>query len=178
MLFALAAVPVFALGGFVGSLPASRAADALLVARHDASVARELSRAADNRAELLAERAAGAEHRADSLERLPARTIYRTVAAAAPDTCRVVVRAANAALAQDSSAAVSLHEALDSTKVALTTVRGSTRQLEAATANLERAAKPSLLRALLPHPHLGVTAGIDATGRPAVVAGIGFGWSL
>jgi hypothetical protein len=62
--------------------------------------------------------------------------------------------------------------------VALATVRASQRQLEAATSTLVRVAKPSVLRALLPRPGIGLAAGIDATGRPAVVAGVTFGWTL
>lgn len=163
---------------FLASANERRLQGDLSLARHDASTARAQFRAADSYAQLLTASAAAAERRADSLEHLPTKVRYRTLAAAAPDTCRVVVQAANAALDEAAEASQSLHEALDSSKVAVSVIRAPARQLEAATATLERASKPSLLRALIPRPQLGAYVGVDQAGKPHLIAGVGFGWSL
>lgn len=176
----------------IGAGVARQAGTDVAIARHDAHAAREIAQAAENRAGLLAEaadRAAQAarvnEHRADSLAALPARVHYVATRAQAPDTCAALVAVADSALAQaDSvssalrSANQSLHTALDSTNTALALVRGSQRQLGVATSNLERAARPSLAARLLPRPGVGLAAGIDAAGRPALVVGVTLGWSL
>lgn len=161
-------------------------------ARHEAAAARAIAQAAETQAASLSDvaseraaRAALAEHRADSLAHLPARVRYLTASATAPDTCAALVALADFALAQADGVTVALrqangelHVALDSTSAALQLVRGSQRQLGVATANLERAAKPSLLSRVLPRPTVGLSAGVDALGRPHVIAGIGLGWSL
>ena len=183
---------LLAVAALAGAGIARNAGTDVAIARHDAEAAREIARAAENRAGLIAEHASQVEaaarlneRRADSLAALPARVRYREVAVTRPDTCATIVAAADSALAQADSvssalrkANLGLHTALDSTNTALALVRGSQRQLEATTANLERAARPSLAARLLPRPGFGLAAGVDATGRPALVVGVTLGWSL
>jgi hypothetical protein len=187
------AVSIAAIVG-VGFLIDARYQDDLSSARADAKAARGIANAAiavsviaQDAADSARARADAAELRADSLETRAARSriVYRTLSQAAPDTCRPALGAADLVIAQKDSviaeknvAIASLRFALDTTTRALVQLRGATVKLNIATEHLEKASKRSLFAKLLPRPGAGVAAGVDAHGRPALIAGITLGYTF
>lgn len=104
---------------------------------------------------------------------------------AVPDTCKPIVILADSALAAKDSALAassargdSLSKGLDSTQAALRSVLASQRQLGASASIVAHAAKPSLLSRIVPHPGIGLAAGVDANGQPHLITGITFGWTF
>lgn len=185
----LAAVLALVLIG--GSLSRRHAGD-LATARSDVRAAVGMSQAAIARSDILSEvadssvaRAERAERKAAELASRPARILYLAAKESAPDTCAALVAAADVALANADSvsselrtANVSLHTALDDTRVALAGVRAVAVILGAKASILERAARPSWASRLIPKPGIGIAAGVDLTGRPTVLVGVTFGWSV
>lgn len=104
-------------------------------------------------------------------------------ALAAPDTCAPVVLAAQDALNKaDSVIDIRTHELADMTLADLKD-KDRADKAESALIDLKRpaqalvvASKPSLLRRLRPELQAGVIAGVDVTGKPNAVIGIGLGW--
>ncbi len=192
---------------FVGTELTARHSAELAVARAEADSAQAASRTAlsAGRAALtaaseykaaydLASNTAHAEKlRGDSATSRAsiALAAYRTLRAAAPDTCHTVTAAADVALESDSLALVArtaensaLHKALlnqqkraDTLSAALPIEMAATGRADGALTNLTRASKPSLTR-FLPHLGAGVALGVDATGAPHTVIGITFGWTF
>lgn len=135
-----------------------------------------------------------AKVRADSLSRVASRLrgAFAAKAAVAPDTCAAVIAAADSALDaadfyadtlrgmifRSQVARFDLERALDTTRAAYVRLQGATVPLRNASVEVVKASKPSLLSRVLPHPGLGATAGIDASGRPNVVYGVSLGWSF
>lgn len=148
------------------------------------------------RAAALRENVASAH--ADSATRTLAtmRERYRVVTVTVPDTCLSIKAAADSALAASDSVAASEHAArraaddraaflqvgLDTTRDALTKLRGAAVVSAFATARLEHDAKPPFLsrflKAVAPRVGVGFTAGLDVHGVPNAVTGITVGWSF
>jgi hypothetical protein len=180
----------------------------LAVAQSDAASARAvatqaLQHAADAtslasafraKANLLADSAAAATRLADLAEQKSVRLrgSFTATAATAPDTCRLVILAADSALVVQDSAITTLHTALqsaqdarlaltaalDTTTAALAALRVSGTALVHADAALSHAARPSLFTRLLPHPGIGVAIILDPTGTPRVGVGLALSWPL
>lgn len=178
----------------IGFLIDGHYADNLNSARADAKAARGIANAAvaasviaDEAADSAKARAGRAEARADSLARRAVITEveYRTLAIVAPDSRRPALEAADRVIALQKGVIATqrvvideLAFALDTTESALSELRVAAIGLSNATAGLEKASKPSLLRRLLPRPGIGNTTGIDARGRLNNVTGLTFGWSF
>lgn len=150
--------------------------------------------AAEARAESAGHRATAAELKARAAERQRDAAVarYRDLAAVAPDTCRPALAAADSALAAEELVSKQLETALtssqearshlrtglDSAEAALGLLRGAGTPLVASTRSYLAAVRPSWKERLTPHPHLGVTFGVDARGHANTVAGAGFGWGF
>jgi hypothetical protein len=173
---------------------ASSARAASVSALKDAAVAHDIARSYRDQAQLLDEqrriavnRAAASERHAEQLK-----GSFTTIAKTAPDTCRIVIAAADSALATQDSTITSLHAALqsaqearsqvdaalDTTTAALTRLRAATTNLVHADAVISKASRPSFLARITPHPGVGAALGFDATGVPRVVIGFTLSWTL
>lgn len=152
--------------------------------------------AADVRQQAKADsaRADSAEAHAAAIEqRAAVRTgSYEQAARQAPDTCRVVIAAADSALATKDSTVTALHSALDlshkaeadltaaldTTALALKRVQDAAVPLTKAVTVLEKASHPSFFTRLVPRVGPGAAAGIDAYGKPNITYGIALSWSF
>jgi hypothetical protein len=117
---------------------------------------------------------------------------FAEVSAALPDTCRPAVVAAQRALAAADSEATALRDAAQAARqstIALqagydSLAEAGARQaadlarLAPAAEHLVAAARPSLLRRLLPHAGVGVAVGVSPTKQIDTVAGLSFGWNF
>jgi len=173
-----------------GQSKAARAA--LSQALHDAEQALRVAESATQEAQRSRRERDAAKHRADSAAAVAAgdRAQFAAFAAAAPDTCRDLVRAAEAALVAKDTVEAHLRGALaaseteaaqillarDSLRAALAKVIPAGATLVSADAKLERAARPSLFTRILPRPGIGAAAGFDALGHPRIIIGVTFGW--
>lgn len=104
-------------------------------------------------------------------------------ALAAPDTCAPVVLAAQEALNQADSVIDIRTRELAASLAADSADRKRADNAEAALIDLRKpasalvaATRPNIWRRLRPELHAGVVAGIDATGKPNAVIGVGFGY--
>lgn len=155
-----------------------------------ASLVEDSAHAALARAAVATASAAKAQSRAEA-----ARAHFESLSSNAPADCDSVVASANIALqAADSvigglksanyqlvQGASGLQRALDSTRVAAAAVAAAAVDLSGKAGILVAASKPGLgsrLRALLPHPGIGVAAGVNALGQPQVIVGATLGWSF
>ncbi len=159
-----------------------------------AASARDSARAAafERRGDSLQASAESANRRADSAVRVAtaARAQFATAVKAAADTCAGVVKTASQGFAADDGVAAALRQsrdsasaaaqeyrtALDSTAGALTLLRKAATHLDTAASRAVSTVRPSFLARLAPHRSVGLTAGIDRLGHPALVLGISYGW--
>ena len=140
------------------------------------------------RASLAEARADSEATRADSLARAAhtSEIRYVRVKATAPDTCAAVILAADSALADAQAEADVARSALRFAQDAANDYRtgkdsalASLARLRAAGEAVLGASRPSFLERIRPRLTAGVTAGMNPlTYRPAVVAGVGLGWSF
>lgn len=170
-----------------------------LVARaaaHETAVDRQASLVEDSahaalaRAAVATEAARRAENRANA-----ARVRFEQAATTAPADCDSLVAAADSALAEADSVAsslafansqlrqgaVGLQQALDSTRAAAAEVKAAAVDLSGKAGVLVAATKSSFrdrLRALLPHPGIGLAAGVNAAGQPQIIVGATLGWTF
>lgn len=187
-LFALA----LALGG--AAIGHARQGD-VIAARTAYAQAKQVNQRATDLIAVLSARGAASEARADSeaaradsLSKLTRRTIirYGIAKAAAPDTCADVIFAADtaldAAIAQAEMAEAGRRDAEDaanSYRAGKDTALAALARLRVAGDAVVHASKPSLFERVRPRITAGVTAGVDPlTYRPAVVVGVGLGWSF
>lgn len=122
-------------------------------------------------------------------------TVFQQVAASAPDTCGSIVLAADSALADKDSTISALHIEAHNAEVAeitngvradsllavLLPLQTASDSLSHAASALAHAVRPSLvqrLKALLPKPSIGLSAGINSTGKPDLIAGVSLGWTI
>lgn len=152
-----------------------------------AAAERDSVAAAAHVAAVAKTRADSAQHAADHF-----RGALSQIVKVAPDTCKPIIVTADSALAADSASIRALHTAAvaDSTQIAvltdsrdsltsaLVTLRTASKALVSADKQLAKAAKPSLLLRLLPHPGVNITGGVDRHGKLNAVAGISAGWSF
>lgn len=104
------------------------------------------------------------------------RAKFHALAAISAPVCSTTVAAADTVIRVDSSAVLTLTSALDSTRAEADTLRA-----ERAAVVISRPPappKPSLLSRIAPHKSIGITAGIDQSGHPALVAGVSLGWGF
>lgn len=166
-------------------------AEATHAARADSVAASAQARAAE-----VSAREAGFVAQAGTAARTLAALRSRYALAPVPDTCRSLKAVADSTLAVSDSVAASeraarlaaderaaaLQVGLDTTRAALTSLRGAAVVATRAAAALEHAAKPSLfarfLKAAAPRIGVGVGAGLDVHGAPNAVTGITLGWSF
>jgi len=132
-------------------------------------------------------RAAAADRKATQ-----ARSDFAAVAGAAPDTCAPVIAAAETvfvalksinsalsdALQSNDSTIAHLSAALDTTQHALSSLRSAATTLVVADARLANSTKAPWYSRLLPHPGVGVSAGIDPAGHFRVITGFSLGWTF
>lgn len=178
------------------------------VARADAKAARESTQAALKsaaiadaaasalrfQAQALDAQKVAAVARADSAERSATR-LKGSLAAlvkSAPDTCRPIIVTADSAIAAQDSTITSLRlgltlaqeerskllTAVDTLTAANARLRASAANLVSVDAKLDKRSRGSLLLRLLPHPGVGLAAGVNPAGQPQVVTGITLGWSF
>jgi hypothetical protein len=155
-----------------------------------ASLVEDSAHAALARAAAAVEGARRAENAATA-----SRTRFDALARTAPAECDSVVAAAQSSLAASAvtvdslksanyqlvQGASGLQRALDSTRVASTAVKAAAVDLSGKAGVLVAASKPSFrsrLRALIPHPGIGVAGGVNAVGQPQVIVGATLGWSF
>lgn len=166
----------------------------VVASNHRADSALALAAQLKASADSSAHASALAKAKADSAQRAADhfRGALAQVVKTAPDTCKPIVITADSALAADSSTIHSLHASAvadsaqiadltnsrDSLTSALFDLRASSKTLVQADTKLSKAAKPSLILRLLPHPGVTVTYGLDQHGKPHAVAGISAGWSF
>ena len=117
---------------------------------------------------------------------------YALAAETAPDTCAEFIARADSVLEQAGASVLRWHAALlasqnavaglsrayDSVAVVNADLQRTIAGLSAKTGALVSAVHVPFFKRLLPQPHVGVTVGLDATGRPSAVIGIGAGWRL
>jgi hypothetical protein len=162
------------------------ARDSVVVALRDSERSRALTDLLLQRTADAEARADSAEAQADTLKRLAdvAKVKYDGVKAAAPAVCLPVISAADTLIARVQSRADSLDSALQSEReavadmhVALDFVRASNARLEAAARVLVNVSAPSWREKLIPRFGVGAAAGVNpVTGRPAAAVGITVGW--
>jgi hypothetical protein len=106
-------------------------------------------------------------------------------ALSAPDTCAPVVLAAQIAIAEADSVIDARTRELAEVLVAqgkdakrADAAEDALRKLREPAAVLVQATKPNLWKKLRPELFVGAVAGIDATGKPNAVAGVGLGWKF
>lgn len=130
------------------------------------------------RADALQKAAVAQTQRADSLLLIVIadRARFRALAATTPPACTTLVAAADTVIRVDSSAALALKVALDSTRAEADSLRAA--RVATVLATPAPLPKPSLLSRIAPHKSLGITAGIDQSGHPALVAGVSLGWGF
>lgn len=191
---ALIAVALLLLAGLLGVEAHGRFSADLKSARADAVAARAVAASAVASAQET-ERFAAAndlfisdadiDRRAALSEADKYKRLYNAAKAAAPDTCRTVVIAADSALAAADSAlaaserkAMLLELSLSQVRPALAQLLPATVQLSTATLQLEKASRPSLLVRLRPKIGFGGSAGVDVHGKPNVVTGITLSWTF
>jgi hypothetical protein len=172
------------------ALEASRDSAALVVAENEAllSTLRGQDVVIDSLTRLAGKHAAQARsRRAASVQ---TRAQLDTAVAAAPDTCSEVAERALAALQTASDEAEgwqAAHEAeraanglleasRDSLATALARANAALDQLDRSAARYVETTRPSLLSQLAPKAGFGVAVGVDAIGRPHVIAGLTLGW--
>jgi len=104
-------------------------------------------------------------------------------ALAAPDTCGPVVLAAQQALTEADSVIAARDYELAASLAADSADRKRADDAEAALVDLRKPAtalvvamKPSIWRRLRPELQAGIVGGVDVTGKPNAVVGVGFGW--
>jgi chromosome segregation ATPase len=173
-------------------LSAAKAAASAATSR--ALKAEEVAAVAVIEAGELAAKAAQAETAAQTAQREAQRARQRVAALApAPDTCQPYIallevsyalseqRGDSLQLAVDllQEANDTLQTAVDSLAPSLAEARAAIDSLTRAADRVDRVNRPGWFRRLLPQRYVGVEAGIDLlTRQPAVVAGIGLGWSF
>lgn len=170
-----------------------------LVARavaHETEVDRQASLVEDSAHVALARAAVAIEgaRRAENLASA-SRARFDARARVAPVECDSVVAAAQSAIAASAvtldslksansqlvQGASGLQRALDSTRVAAAVVAAAAVDLSGKAGVLVQASEPSLrdrLRAILPHPGIGLAAGVNAAGQPQIIVGATLGWSF
>lgn len=164
-------------------------ADSIVLASAETAIrADSAKRAAEYERRLSDRLAKEAEAREKELRRRE--VAYALAAQEAPDTCAIILAQADSVIEQAGAGVLKWHAAFvasrnaylglsrayDSLAAANVDLQRATAKLSSRTGELVRATSGSFLRRLLPQPHFGVTAGIDANGRPTAVFGIGAGW--
>lgn len=174
----------------LAALEASRDSAALVVAENEAllSAMRGQDVVIDSLTQLAGKHAAQARSR--RAVRVQTRAQLDTAVAVAPDTCSEVAERALAALQTASDEAdgwQAAHEAeraanglleasRDSLATALARANAALDQLDRSAARYVETTRPSLLSQLAPKAGFGVALGVDAMGRPHVIAGLTLGW--
>lgn len=183
---------LFALGGAYAAHSRKSNLDtttaALATALQDASRQKSLVDFLTDRASAAEARADAEAAKADLLAKVSRRSEirYAEAKAVAPDTCDDVIFAADSALAAAQAEAemadAARRDALDAAKdyrAGKDSALAALARLRVAGEAVEASAKPSLLERLRPRLTAGVTAGVNPiTERPAVVIGVGLGWSF
>lgn len=192
----LVGITLFALALALGGAAVSHARQGDVVsARAAFAQAKQESQRATDLIAVLTVRAGAAEMRADaeaaqadSLGKLArkAELRYAAAKAVAPDTCAGVIFAADTALAgaqaEAEMAEAGRRDAVDAAngyRAGKDSALVALARLRVAGDAVVHASRPSLLERVRPRITAGVTAGVNPlTYRPAVVIGVGLGWSF
>lgn len=169
-----------------GTLGAAR--DSLAAALTDAGRQKNMVDFLTTRASLAEARADAESARADSLAHVSQKALirYTSVKATAPDTCALVIAAADSAIstaqAEAEAARNGLRSAQDAAKdykAARDTALAALARLSVAAGAVQVASAPSWRERVIPRFGVGATIGVNpATGRPAMAAGLTIGWQF